>query len=36
MCFVGRIEEEKGVLDVARKIAGTKFRMVIAGRVSDI
>ena len=35
VCFVGRIEEEKGVLDVARKIAGTKYRMVIAGKVRD-
>lgn len=35
VCFVGRIEEEKGVLDVARKIAGTKFRMIIAGKVRD-
>lgn len=35
VCFVGRIEEEKGVLDVARKIAGTKFRMIIAGKVSS-
>lgn len=36
VCFVGRIEEEKGVLDVARKIAGTKYRMIIAGKVGDI
>lgn len=36
VCFVGRIEKEKGVLDVVRKIAGTKYRMVIAGKVSDI
>lgn len=35
ICFVGRIEEEKGVLDVARKIAGTKYRMLIAGKVSN-
>ena len=36
VCFVGRIEKEKGVLDVARKIAETKYRMVIAGKVRDI
>lgn len=35
VCFVGRIEEEKGVLDVARKIAGTHHRMIIAGKVSE-
>lgn len=33
VCFVGRIEEEKGELDVARKLAGTHRRMVIAGKV---
>lgn len=35
VCFVGRIEEEKGVLDVARKLAGTSRRMIIAGKVRD-
>lgn len=35
VCFVGRIEEEKGVLDVARKLAGTYRRMIIAGKVRD-
>ena len=35
MCFVGRSEEEKGVLDVARKLAGTSRRMIIAGKVRD-
>lgn len=35
VCFVGRIEEEKGVLDVARKLAGNRRRMVIAGKVRD-
>lgn len=35
ICFVGRIEEEKGVIDVAHKVAGTNRNMVIAGRVRD-
>ncbi len=35
ICFVGRIEEEKGVLDVAHKIAGTKYKMIIAGKIRD-
>lgn len=35
VCFVGRIEDEKGVIEVARKIAGTKFKMIIAGRVHN-
>ena len=34
VCFVGRIEEEKGILEVARKIAGTNYKMIIAGKVS--
>ena len=35
VCFVGRIEEEKGVLDVAHKLAGTSRSMIIAGKVRD-
>ncbi|WP_036877784.1 glycosyltransferase [Xylanibacter oryzae] len=33
VCFVGRIEKEKGVIDVAKKIAGTKYKMIIAGNI---
>lgn len=35
VCFVGRIEEEKGVLSVARKLAGSSYMMLIAGKVSS-
>lgn len=31
LCFVGRIVEEKGIIDAAKKIAGTKYKMIIAG-----
>lgn len=31
LCFVGRLVEEKGIIDVAKKVAGTKYKMIIAG-----
>lgn len=31
--FVGRIEEEKGIFDVAKKIICTDYQMIIAGKV---
>lgn len=31
LCFVGRLVEEKGIIEVAKKIARTKYKMIIAG-----
>lgn len=33
VCFLGRIEEEKGVLEAAKVIAQTNYKMIIAGKV---
>lgn len=35
LCIVGRIAPEKGVIESAKKIAGTPYRMIIAGRPED-
>lgn len=31
-CMVGRIAEEKGIVEVAQKLAGTKYKVIIAGK----
>lgn len=35
VCFVGSIEEEKGVLEVASKLAGSSYKMLIAGKARN-
>lgn len=32
VCFIGRIEAEKGIIEVAKKIGGSPYRMIIAGK----